>query len=253
MAHTVIGIFENWTNAHNAGRSLLNNGFSTDNIDISHEENTHGRVKHDENKVSEFFNNLFGSDNDDSRNYSNAARNNTVLTVHCDSRDEAERAARLMDESGALDINGEGLHGESRSTYGTPGDVNSRSESIPIIEENLEVGKRDMQTGRVRLRSKIIEKPIERHLRLRSENVTIERNPVNRVASEEELRNFKEGTIEATEHKEVPIVKKEAKVVEEVRLNKNVEEHEETIKDNVRKTEVEEEHLHEEDDNYRRK
>jgi stress response protein YsnF len=78
---------------------------------------------------------------------------------------------------------------------------------------------------------------------LREEHVTIERNPVDRVASRDELTNFQERDIELTERAEVPVVNKEARVVEEIRLNKDVDEREETIRDTVRRTEVDVENI----------
>jgi uncharacterized protein (TIGR02271 family) len=132
------------------------------------------------------------------------------------------------------------------SNYST-NDVTDRS--IPIIEENLEVGKREVESGGARLRSRIVEKPVEESVRLRSEHVNIERNPVNRQANEADFNAFQEGTIEMREHKEIPVVGKEAWVKEEISLNKEVEETEETIRDTVRSTEVEVENLSDEERN----
>jgi stress response protein YsnF len=78
---------------------------------------------------------------------------------------------------------------------------------------------------------------------LREEHVTVERNPVNRPASAADLANFQEGTIEMTEHAEKAMVNKEARIVEEVRLNKEVEERDEVIRDTVRRTDVDVENL----------
>jgi stress response protein YsnF len=69
--------------------------------------------------------------------------------------------------------------------------------------------------------------------------VHVERRPVNRPANEKDMENFKDGEITMTEHAEKPIVNKEARVVEEVRLGKDVEQHEETIRGKDRKTDVE--------------
>jgi stress response protein YsnF len=95
-----------------------------------------------------------------------------------------------------------------------------------------------VETGGVRVRSRIVERPVEEHIRLREEHVDIERTAVNRPVSGDELSNFQEGEIELTERAEVPVVNKEARVVEEVRVSKNVEQHDETIRDTVRETEV---------------
>jgi len=123
------------------------------------------------------------------------------------------------------------------------GDTDISDKKIPIIEENLEVGKRTVQTGGVRVRSRIVEKPVEEELRLRQERVFVERTPVDRPASEADFTTFKEGEMEVTEHAEVPVVNKEARVVEEVNLGKDVDTRNETVRDTVRKTEVDVENL----------
>jgi uncharacterized protein (TIGR02271 family) len=119
----------------------------------------------------------------------------------------------------------------------------SGSASLPIIEEELQIGKRVVETGGVRLRSRIVETPVEEHLRLREEHVHVERNPVNRDATAADFNNFREGTIELTQHAEVPVVSKEVRVVEEVRLEKDVEERQEVVRDTLRSTDVEVENL----------
>ena len=54
---------------------------------------------------------------------------------------------------------------------------------------------------------------------------------------------FREGTIEVTETSEVPVVAKEARVVEEVVVGKTATDRTETVRDTVRRTDVEVEDL----------
>jgi len=139
---------------------------------------------------------------------------------------------------------------DTTGTTGLSSDYDRTSEGtqkIPIIEENLQVGKREVATGGKRLRSRIIERPVEESLRLREESVTVNRTPVDRPASSADLSNFQGTEIEMTETKEVPVVSKEARVVEEVSLGKEVEQRNETISDTVRKTEVDIENIESKD------
>jgi len=115
--------------------------------------------------------------------------------------------------------------------------------TIPVIEEDIKVGKRAVETGGVRIKSRIIEKPVEETLRLRTEHVRVERNRVDREATNDDLDNFKEETIELRETTEEPVVEKRARVVEEVSLNKDVDHHEENVNDTVRNTTVDVEKL----------
>ena len=112
------------------------------------------------------------------------------------------------------------------------------SQSIPLLEERLVVGKRDVSHGRVKVRSYVVETPVSEQVTLRDEHVSIERRPVDRaVAAGEDA--FVERTIEAAETDEEAVVTKEARVREELVLRKNVETREQTVKDTVRRTEVE--------------
>ena len=59
---------------------------------------------------------------------------------------------------------------------------------IPVYEEQLRVGKRDVSHGRVRIRSYVVETPVNEQVRLRSESVQVERKPVDRpIAAGDEL------------------------------------------------------------------
>jgi stress response protein YsnF len=122
-------------------------------------------------------------------------------------------------------------------------DTSDRDTTINRIEENMEVGKRTVERDGVRVRSRVVEKPVEENVRLREERVNVERNPVDRPADRDDLANFQERDIELTERAEVPVVNKEARVVEEIRVSKDVSEREETVRDTVRRTDVDVEKL----------
>lgn len=256
MSQTVIGIFEYTSEAQEAKSYLVANGFNDENIDI----NTNGTADSntgDSDKIGNFFSNMFSS-SDDADAHTTAGRNGTIVTVHARNDDEAARAVQVLDNFGAVDVNEYAQRSTQRrnsaaydqSTAAT--DVNTITDTdrntnttgaIPVIEEELQVGKREVETGGVRLRSRIVERPVEESIRLREEHVSVERTPVNRPATEADFANFKEGTIEVTEHAERAVVGKEARVVEEVSLGKEVSEREETIKDTVRHTEVDTENI----------
>jgi hypothetical protein len=79
---------------------------------------------------------------------------------------------------------------------------------------------------------------------LREEKVNVERRPVDRPVGDADLRNLTgEQTIEVTETREVPVVSKQARVIEEVVINKTAQERQETVRDTVRKTDVQVEQI----------
>jgi uncharacterized protein (TIGR02271 family) len=277
MTHTVVGIFNNAEEARKAVDELVNRGFDRSNIDYASGAasgyTTDENRNENESGISRFFKNLF-DDKDESDRYSRVAKNGYVVTVHTQSPGEAHRASELLDEYGALDVNEKDREYSirDRTTTGTDydystrankdvsevteknkmynaqanretdetyfNDKNKESRKMPVIEENLEVGKKVVETGGVRLHSRIIEKPVEETIRLREEHVNVERTKVDREATDADFNNFKDETIEVREHGEVPVINKNAKVVEEVSVNKTVGQREETIHDNVRRKEV---------------
>ena len=111
-------------------------------------------------------------------------------------------------------------------------------EVIPVYEEQLRVGKRDVSHGRVRIRSYVVETPVNEQVRLRSESVQVERKPVDRpVAAGDAL--FQDRVIEAEERAEEAVVGKETRVKEELTLRKTTDDRTQDISDTVRHTEVE--------------
>jgi uncharacterized protein (TIGR02271 family) len=120
--------------------------------------------------------------------------------------------------------------------------------AVPVMEEQLNVGKRQVEGGGVRVRTKVEEKPVEAQVKLQEETVRVDRRPVDRPATEADFARAQGGTIEATETKEVPVVNKQAKVVEEVIVGKEARERTETVRDTVRKTDVDVEKVNPTDD-----
>jgi uncharacterized protein (TIGR02271 family) len=112
---------------------------------------------------------------------------------------------------------------------------------LPVVEENIEVGKRQVETGGVRVHTKVEERPVEEQVNLREERVNVERRPVDRPVSDANAA-FREQSFEVTEMAEQPVVRKQARVIEEVVINKDVQERTETVHDTVRRQDV---HVHE--------
>ncbi len=115
---------------------------------------------------------------------------------------------------------------------------------IPIIEEEIRVGKRDVEGGGVRVSTRVEEVPVNEQVTLRDEDVHVERRRVDQAidpAAVDAL--FQEGTIEVREHDEQAIVSKEAHIVEEVVINKDRQERSETIQDTVQRTAVDVEQI----------
>jgi len=198
--------------------------------------------------------------------YAESVRRGNVLVTAQVEDNRSDEATRIMQRKGLVDIQREAQNWRSSGWKGfdanaTPVDTTATSQSMntttrtgatrnttantnagdqtfQVVEEDLQVGKRAVETGGVRVTSRMSETPVEEEVRLRQEHVEVERRPVDRAATTADLNAFKEGTLEVRETQEQPVISKEARVVEEVRVRKNVEEHTERVQDTVRRTDV---------------
>ena len=187
-------------------------------------------------------------------------RGGTTVIVTVDEA-HVERAADILEEHGSVNMDEreeswrqEGWSGYrfaaggSGSAVGTSAaDVplaagssdRAGTQRIPIVEEKMRVGKRQVEGGRVKVRSYVVETPVEEQVSLRQETVHVERRPVDRELSDATDANaFRDRTIEVEERDEEAVVSKEARVKEEVVVSKKVEQRTQTVSDKVRRTEV---------------
>lgn len=116
--------------------------------------------------------------------------------------------------------------------------ANDNDTVLPVIEETINVGKRDVERGRARVHTVVTERPVEEQVQLREERVVVDRRPVDRAVDATD-KAFVEQEFEMTERREQAVIDKQARVVEEVVISKQVEERTETVRDTVRRTDVE--------------
>ena len=109
---------------------------------------------------------------------------------------------------------------------------------VPVTEEQLQVGKRQVERGGVRVYTHVREIPVQEQVQLREEHVTVDRRPVDRPVTAADAAAFTDRTIEVRETAEEAVVAKQARVAEEVVIRKDVDQRTETIQDTVRRTDV---------------
>ena len=110
-------------------------------------------------------------------------------------------------------------------------------EVIPLAEETLIVGKQTVTSGTTTVRRFVVETPVEQQVSLYDETVIVEqRKPVTDAEAGETLT---EVTIEMIETTEVPVVGKGVRVREEVVVRRERTSRVETVRDTVRRDEVE--------------
>ena len=130
------------------------------------------------------------------------------------------RSDTLASEAGRLDRTGQ-----------------TEEEVIPVVKEELAIGKQASER-RYRIRSYVVETPVEREVTLRDERVIVERRPItgDYVVGTTDIPQERE--IEIIERHEEPVVEKQARNVEEIVVHKEATERTETVRDTVRETRV---------------
>ncbi len=234
MANTIVSLFNSASDAQNVVRELTKEGFRQSDIKTIGADTGSGSS----NIISTLTS--LSVPQDAAKVYDDGVRNGGTLVTLRVEDDKIDRAMEIIERNNAVNMD-ERLS-KSQTTAST--DVNRARTSnqggtaIPVMEEELKVGKRQVERGGVRIYSHMTEKPVEAQVQLREEHVTVERRPVDRPVSGADMAGFKEGTIEVTETAEEAVVSKQARVVEEVVVGKDVRERTETVSDTVRRTEV---------------
>jgi uncharacterized protein (TIGR02271 family) len=246
---TVIAAYDRPGEAQQAFDALLDSDFSRDQVRLGSAEDVRGEVRDESSptthrslgqKIAEFF----GLDDENATaTYSEALRRGTsVVVVDARSEEEAERATSILGRFNPIDIDKRVSEWETsgwrRSAMETDRASRSTDQStIPVVEEQLQVGTRVVQSGGVRIFSRVREIPVEERVALREERATVTRRPTDRPVTDAD-RPFEDKSFEIRESREEPVVAKSARVVEEVVVGKETRRREETVRDNVRKTEV---------------
>ena len=261
MAKSVVGLFDASTNVDSVTRDLERIGVSKRHIHALGRSEAAPDV---ERSFTERVGSFFGFTGDERERelgaaYADAMNEGDTLLIADVEDAMADRTAAVMNQYGAVDI-GERSQGhrarevpappESRTvpinekaSKGGPRPAQATSEqtTMPVIQEELEIGKRTVERGGVRVHSHVEEMEVEEVIRLREEHVTVERHAVDRPATAADA--FQESTLDVKEMAEQPVVGKRARVVEEVVIGKKAEEHDEIIAETVRRQEVDVEPL----------
>ncbi len=149
-------------------------------------------------------------------------------------RSDAEMSARvieILDADGSVDM--DERSGQWRSEGWSDGEG-----TIELAEEQMRIGKRNVENGSVRVRTYTVEEEVSQEVPLRHESVHVERRPVDRLVKDADAA-FQDRTVEVDEVVEEAVVSKETRVVEEIDIEKTVETETETVGGTVRHTEVE--------------
>ena len=242
---TLTALYQTQADADAAKQRLTAMGIASGDIDI-HDEAAAGRAGGDGGMLGGL-GKLFGH-HDDTHAYAEGLRRGNVLLTAKVDEGRATTAAEALDATSAVDFDQSqdewresGWSAPSpagRPATSTAAATTGDDMAIPIVEERLVVGKREVDRGGVRVRSYVVETPVSEQVTLREENVDVQRRVVDRPLTDADDA-FRERTIEMTETGEEAVVGKQAVVTEEVSIRKDVGQRTEQVRDTVRHTEVE--------------
>lgn len=255
MAKTVVGLFSSLAQAEQIKQTLAGEGYQHVTVVA---DNTSGTSTSSESesgssmgsgtgigaKISNFFGSLTGGDEDAHQHYASGVSQGGGLVAVTVEDSQASEVAAILKQHGARDIDGNTQAAQSGTpVYGGTATQATGQTAIPIVEESLVVGKREVERGGVRVYSHVVELPAEAAVTLRDEFINVERRFVDRPASEADFAAGSGGVVELTATGEEAVVGKTSRVVEEVLVGKEASQRTEAIHDSVRRTEVEVEEI----------
>ena len=248
MSKTIVGLFNSTAEATKVKENLIANGFESDQIRVVANDAHDAFFNVDSSaassagsapgvgigeKISNFFHSLSGGDEHAHTHYASGVnQGGALLTVRAED-EEAADVAGLLHQYGAREIEDSS---EQASVRGTADDAVGTT-AIPVVEESLVVGKREVDRGGVRIYSHVVERPAEADITLRDERINVTRHAVDRPATAADFQSGN-GSFEVRASGEEAVVGKTSRVVEEVTVGKQATERTQAIQDTVRKTEV---------------
>ena len=198
-----------------------------------------------------FWSSLFGGEPDphDTAVYDRSLQSgSSVVTVRVPD-EHVDGVTRILERHQPIDIDeraaslGLGANRSSAAAAGMPGSHETAlrdggDEVIALSEEQLSVGKRLVNRGTTHIRRFVVETPVEENVTLHTERVSIYRRPASAGARVDNA-DFTDRTIEVTETDEEVVVGKTARVKEEVVVHKEAMDRVETVRDTVRRQDIE--------------
>lgn len=250
---TITAIYDSEADARIARQQLMSNGLNDDDVRIVSQNLSSSPVGSDsgyEDKgMWESIKDFFVGEDDRPVYSEGLRRGGYLLTARVDD-DRSDQAISVLEQTNAVDLDQRTEQwrneGWSADSYGTAG-TSTRSDTlgqermndeqaIPVVEERLRVGKREVDRGGVRVRSYVVEEPVHDQVSLHEERVDVERRPATGRSAGRDA--FQDQTIELQERGEEAVVAKDAVVKEEVVIRKTGEDRVENIDETVRHTEV---------------
>jgi hypothetical protein len=246
QGHNLVAVYPSRSQAKAARSRLIDSGIAENDIRLSADQQgsaaSSAAAPKQEGGFLEW---LFGADVPDAHQtwYSSNLRDGrTALSVYLRG-DSPLRLHDMLEEFDPIDVEEEGLGPTAQSgiavsstSQGMKDAGSEKEQIIPVAKEELEIGKRETER-RYRIRTYVVEHPVEEEVHLKDERVVVERRSASgeRAAGDDQ---FQERDIEVVERHQEPVVGKKARADEQVVVHKQVKDRVETVRDTVRETKV---------------
>lgn len=250
MSRTITALFDSRDDAEAGAQRLHQAGIDADHVRVhdqsSNTEASGGQEGHG------FWSSIKNAllPDEDRHTYEEGVRRGGFLVTADVDEDSVDEAVRVLEEADSIDLDERAQSWRSEGWDYPQADIydaearnvraggNVDEEVVPIVEEQLVVGKREVDRGGVRVRSYVSEVPVHEQVRLREERINVERRAVDQPLSEADVDAFQDRVIDVTATSEEAVIGKTARVVEEVVVTKTSDERTEEIDDTVRRTDV---------------
>lgn len=237
MTKTVIGLFANNNDATAALREIKDAGIGRETTTFVQQSEPQLTSRLVEAGIPQQDAALFSD---------GVAKGNCLIVVQGITNDDAQQANAIMERYNVVDISRQMSGLRTSSTASSEASAATMKTNqyegqdmvVPIVEEELRIGKRMVEGGGVRVSTRIEEVAVNEQVTLRDETVAVERRSVDRPVTDADLTSMQDRTFEMREHDEEAVVSKQARVVEEVVVRKDATERTETVQDSVRRTRV---------------
>lgn len=235
----IVAFYDRAEKAHKAAQALEGSGFGSGDINVLDGDSLSDKDVRDGNLWPRLFGRTV-SDQESAVYRRTLDSGGAALTLRTPDT-EVDRVMKILNVHGAMNLH-DASTSASNLRSSTPaaevGKMAATEEVLRLAEEQVDISKRQVTTGKSRIRRFVTEKPVQQQVTLHEEHCEVAR----REATDPRLANdvdWKDRTIEIIETNEQPVVTKTARVAEEVVIRRRGSDHVETVRDTVRRQQIE--------------
>jgi len=240
----IVAVYDKAGKAKEAARALEASGFAAGDISVLNRDSLTDAEVHEAGLWRRLFGRNVG-DHESAVYGRTIESGGAVLTLRT-ADTEVPRALKILDVHNPVDVNERATSlgvapPATRSSVSQPmpaARTLAKEEVLRLAEEQLDVSKRQVETGRARIRRFVTERPVETQVTLHEEHAALLRRPVTDSRAIKDV-DWTDKTIEITETAEQAVVNKTAHIAEEVVVRREGSDHVETVRDKIRRQQVE--------------